>query len=283
MLRKPAVAGKFYSSCSDELKNEINASYSHSIGVRDNKPVVNGKLKGIISPHAGYMFSGPPASWGFKRLSLEESLPERIIFLGPKHTPWGAPVAVSAANAWETPLGQINVDMDFSRELCNFSDIFTLDNDAHRAEHSIEVQLPFLQEIYCGSQFEMVAIAIHFDSFDKIIRIADSLRDFVEKHDAKETLLVVSSDFSHDTPIDEAYKIDAEAIALIKAFKSKEFYETVVFENRSICGLMPISVLLEYFKNSKLTSTLLKYSTSMDIMEHPRGVGYASIVFEDAR
>lgn len=282
MIRQPAVSGRFYKSGKTELLDEIESCFSHELGVNPKEIEVRGRLKGLILPHAGYMFSGPPASWGFERLKKEEPLPSRIILLGPKHTYYGEDYAVSIADYWQTPLGKVKVDKDFSRELCENVEQFKLDEAAHQFEHSLEVQLPFLQKVYGNKEFSIVPIAIAYNSFVSVRSAFEEFRKFLGKKDLDNILIIASSDFSHDMPKEKAYKLDAEVIEIIKSLTAQEFYDLIVSEDRSVCGLMPISALLVALKGRTIKARLLKYSTSMDVMPHERGVGYAAISFEES-
>jgi AmmeMemoRadiSam system protein B len=281
MIRPPAVAHRFYEGSKTKLENQINACFTHELGA-DNKSIsVSGKLKALISPHAGYVFSGPPASCGFARLKLEKELPERIILLGPKHTHYGADFAVSSADYWETPLGRVKVDKEFSKKIAAEADGFALDDAAHQFEHSLEVQLPFLQHVYAEKPFQVVMIAIGYNSYETLEKRIEALKKVVENDSFARTLFLISSDFSHDTPRELAYRLDAEVIDKILAIAPQEFYDMIISEDRSVCGVMPITSLLLLLRGKKIKASLLTYSTSMDIMEHERGVGYASIAFEE--
>lgn len=281
MLREPTVAGRFYQQDPQALREQLESCYSHKLGVQQQTIPVSGKLQAMISPHAGYIFSGPPASFGFARLKKESRLPERVILLGPKHTHYGPNFAISSARIWRTPLGDVEVDVDFCDAVCQAVKDFELDCTAHQYEHSLEVQLPFLQDVYLDQPFRIVPIALGFASFASLeIQIA-ALKSFITPEILADSVIVVSSDFSHDTPKEQAYRLDAEVIEKIKAFDAKGFYDLVVGEERSVCGLMPITALLLLLDKNKYQASLLAYSTSMDIMEHERGVGYASIIFEE--
>jgi hypothetical protein len=282
MIRQPAVSGRFYQKDKNELLSEIESCFNHELGVKDSEIVVRGKLKGLILPHAGYMFSGPPASWAFARLALERPLPARIILLGPKHTYFGEDYAVSKADYWQTPLGKVKVDKEFSEKLCRNIDQFKLDEAAHQFEHSLEVQLPFLQKVYADKDFSIVPIAIAYDSFESVRNAFEAFRKFLGENGGENTLIIASSDFSHDTPKEKAYKLDAEVIEIIKGLTAQEFYDLIVSEDRSVCGLMPISALMVALKGRPVKARLLKYSTSMDVMNHERGVGYAAMAFEES-
>ncbi|MGM0599775.1 MAG: AmmeMemoRadiSam system protein B [Candidatus Rifleibacteriota bacterium] len=282
MIRQPVVSGRFYKNDKIELLDEIESCFNHELGVKEDEIGIRGKLKGLILPHAGFMFSGPPASYGFTRLKLEKPLPSRVIILGPKHTHFGEDYAVSNADYWQTPLGNVRVDKDFCKELCEKINQFKLDEAAHQFEHSIEVQLPFLQKIYGDKDFSIVPIAIAYNSFASVRHAFEEFRKFSGENDADDTLIIASSDFSHDTPREKAYKLDAEVIEIIKGLTAQEFYDLIVSEDRSVCGLMSISALMVALKGKPVKARLLKYSTSMDVMPHERGVGYAAMAFEES-
>ncbi|GAB4275279.1 MAG: MEMO1 family protein [Candidatus Rifleibacteriota bacterium] len=281
MIRQPCVAGRFYQGNKSQLLAQIESCYQNVLGIRDQKLEKTGKLKALVSPHAGYVFSGPPATYGFSRLKLENPLPERIILMGPKHTPYGALMAVDSSRAWLTPLGEIPVDEDFADLLVKNCKGLELDSDAHRYEHSIEVQLPFLQHLYQDAPLRIVPIAFGYTSFANLAYIAKEMKAFLAAQDLSKTLFLVSSDFSHDTAREEAYRLDAEVIDLVLKGDAEEFYHLIIDEDRSVCGVMPLTVLLLLLEGRKVITKLLKYSTSMDVMDHDRGVGYASISFEE--
>jgi AmmeMemoRadiSam system protein B len=281
MQREPIVAGRFYEGNRDSLLKQIEACFAHPLGVGGKTMPSSGKLKALILPHAGYMFSGPPASFGFARLKNEMPLPARIILLGPKHTHYGPAFSVSSSESWKTPLGSVAVDNVLCQEICQKVKGFNLDSSAHQFEHSLEVQLPFLQYVYGARPFSIVPIAVGCVEFSDLQEKFNGLQEFLATKDLSETIFLVSSDFSHDTPRELAYRLDAEVIDLITSFKAREFYETIIEENRSVCGVMPITALLLLLGETSFKAVKLAYSTSMDVMEHDRGVGYAAITFEE--
>ncbi len=283
MYREPLVAGRFYESNREGLKQQIEQCFQHPLGIGNKDLQANGRLIAMISPHAGYMFSGPPASHGFARLKLEQPLPERVVLLGPKHTQFGAGFSISNAESWQTPLGLVKVDQDFARNLADAVPDLRLDDAAHRFEHSIEVQLPFLQHIYQEKPLKIVPVALGYTSFGILKNLVEKTKEFFDEvDDLEKNLIIVSSDFSHDTPREEAYRLDSEVIDRILALDAKGFFDLVDLENRSVCGLMPIAALLLLIEDLSVKAVRLAYSTSMDIMRHERGVGYASIIFEEA-
>jgi len=282
MIRKPAVAGRFYQEDSTRLKQQIHSCFTHHLGCGEDLVSYDDCLKAVIAPHAGYMFSGPVASHGFARIAGEKTSFDTIIMLGPKHTRFGAGFAVSGCDQWNTPLGNVGIDQEITSLLTDSSSIFQISDEAHTFEHSLEVLLPFLQ--YSLTRLpQIVPVAIGFSDFSDLSRAGFELRNLMDGIKHKKILILVSSDFSHDTPKEIAYSLDSEVIDLILNFKAEEFYNKILDEDRSVCGVMPITVMLETVKMTNISARLLKYATSMDISEHDRGVGYASIIFEATR
>lgn len=279
MIRKPAVSGRFYPSNKSELLSVIKESFQSPLGPQKAKITGNGRLAGLIVPHAGYIFSGPVASWAYSRLKSEKQLPKNIVILGPKHTSLGERFSISSFTEWNTPLGNVKVNQDLVQTFLNNCPELGHDFEAHLCEHSIEVQLPFLQQLYADKEFSIIPIAIGFASFHEIQNIARGLKKVI-KMLADDVLILISSDFSHNSTREDAYRLDSEAIEYITSLDSEGFYRLVVSENRSICGVMPISTALEIFDKEQVSATKLTYATSMDVMEHEKGVGYASIIFE---
>lgn len=280
MKREPTVAGRFYQSHPDQLRKQIRECFDHSLGVQQSAVAVSGRLFGLIAPHAGYMFSGPVASHAFARLRQEDPLPQTIVLLGPKHTQHGARFSVSAAGSWQTPLGELVVDQALCHRLIDNVNGCEADNDAHLYEHSLEVQLPFLQYSLIKMP-KIVPIAFAYATFAEIEAVAAGIGKVLADEPPGSVCIICSSDFSHDTPRQEAYRLDAEVIEKITSLDARGFYDLIVEDNRSVCGLMPISALLVMLRQRKVKASLLKYATSMDVMEHERGVGYASIIFEE--
>lgn len=282
MIREPAVAGRFYEAEASLLKAQIDGCFRHKLGAASTPAPVQGRLAGFIAPHAGYMFSGPVASHAFERLARENPLPQTIIILGPKHTYYGAEFSISAASAWKTPLGTLEVDAALRDRLLSAVKTLKSDNDAHSMEHSIEVQLPFIQHFMPGRP-RILPIALHYAPLRVIEQLASEIAAVLAAEKNKSFMFIASSDFSHDTPREEAYRLDREVIDRILAIDAEGFYRLIVEEDRSVCGLMPITALLTILgqKRQNIHASLLKYATSMDIMRHDRGVGYGSIIFEE--
>ncbi len=280
MIREPVVAGRFYEADAAVLKKQLDACLNHKLGAAGATVISDGRLAGFIAPHAGFIFSGPVATHAYARMASEKTVPDTIIILGPKHTHYGADFSISAASAWKTPLGTLEVDHELRDRLLADESLFEADNDAHALEHSIEVQLPFIQH-FSRVAPRILPIALHYTSFAKIGRIAGSISRVIAAAKDRHIMLIASSDFSHETPRDEAYRIDREVIDRILALDAQGVYNMIIDEERSVCGVIPISVLLQILSGIPVHASLLKYATSMDIMRHERGVGYAAVIFEE--
>ncbi|HNV70504.1 MAG TPA: AmmeMemoRadiSam system protein B, partial [Candidatus Ozemobacteraceae bacterium] len=203
MIRKPVVAGRFYPDDIDELIGVMENCAQSPLGVRAQVVPSHGRLLGLIMPHAGYIFSGPVVTWGLKRLSAEQPHPTRLLLLGPKHTPYGAVAAVSGAQAWKTPLGEVAVD-DELRSALRESGEFEVDDGAHAYEHSLEVQLPFLQKQYGKTPFTITPVAMSFTDYEDCRRWGTALAGVLTQPRFSSVCTIISSDFSHETPRDLA-------------------------------------------------------------------------------
>jgi len=280
MNREPVVSGRFYPESPTELHQLITSCFSSPLGVGKKAIPVAGKLRGLVLPHAGYIFSGPIVTWGMARLQQEKPVPRRFLLLGPKHTPYGVKAAVSGVRGWRTPLGVVPVDEPL-RESLIASGLFRSDNAAHAQEHSIEVMLPFLQEAFGTQVFSILPLALGYADFATVQGWGEALSLILADEQFADVCVIISSDFSHDTTRTEAYHIDGQALDVIESGDAEKFYRLVVDEERSICGVMPLSTWLCATAGRPMKISRLAYSTSMDVMEHPRGVGYAAIAFEE--
>ncbi|MBW3013261.1 AmmeMemoRadiSam system protein B [Candidatus Woesearchaeota archaeon] len=266
MIRKPVVAGMFYERDFKKLNAQIDACFK---GVIEQ----NEKVKAIISPHAGYMFSGKAAAHSFSNLPIVDT----YVIVGLSHQ--GFPNCVSYAD-FETPFGVLKNDQYFSQEL-------NMKNDelAHQNEHSIEVQLPFLQHIHPEAKIVPILVSSHEGVAAEIARVCKELK--------RKIILIASSDFTHYGPSYDyvpfkefvkknLYKLDNKAIEFILDLDKKGFRGCIEKTGATICGKEPISVLLDYAKLIGIKKArLLDYYTSGDIVgDYSNAVGYASIVFE---
>ncbi|MFP4005907.1 MAG: AmmeMemoRadiSam system protein B [Candidatus Hadarchaeia archaeon] len=275
--RKAAAAGRFYAGNETSLRNQIEECFKSRHGPGSIPQVSDGprKILGLISPHAGYPYSGPIAAHGFFNLA-KDGIRERIVILGPNHSGLGRDVAIDNSNLWRTPLGTVKIDKDFARELAERSDVVEFDSNAHHSEHSLEVQLPFLQYLFDG-EFKIVPICIGRQTMDVSRELGESLGEMADEN----TLVIASSDFTHYEPIDSAKAKDKKAIERIEKMDWKGFLNLVSKENLSICGYSPIAVLMKAVEKMNGEKTkLFKYATSGDTAGSPgQVVGYCSLGF----
>ncbi len=277
-LRKPAVAGSFYAGDSKSLNRQIENCFLHKIGP-GKIPLVNPKRQnniiGLISPHAGYMYSGPVAANGFYKIALDGK-PDTIIILGPNHRGFGEDISIMAEGKWKTPLGKLEIDTDIAENILKNSKTIKNDKKTHQYEHSIEVQLPFIQYIF-GNNIKFVPICMTRQDIDTDIEIAKSICSSVVD---KNILIVASSDFTHYEPQEYAENVDKQAINAILEFNPKKLYDMIYHQNLTMCGPGPITVMLNVCKIlGAKKAELLKYATSGDITGmYDQVVGYASII-----
>ncbi|MCD6472697.1 AmmeMemoRadiSam system protein B [Candidatus Aerophobetes bacterium] len=279
-IREAVVAGSFYEGTEEALKKQIKDCYLHYLGPAE-VPVVSlkkeGKILGLVCPHAGYPYSGPVAAWGFYEI-IKEKTPDVIVIMGPNHYGFGAQVAITEKGGWETPLGISEVDDDLSKEIVNICPFIHFDEKAHQREHSLEVQLPFLQYSYKDS-FKIIPICITKQDYNTSRRIGEALAKVLKD---KNSLIIASSDFTHYQPQEIAERQDKMAIEAILSLNPQKLEETVFKEEISMCGSGPIMAMLT--ASSLLgakKARLLKYATSGEITGDYRAVvGYASLVIE---
>jgi AmmeMemoRadiSam system protein B len=287
--RRPHAAGQFYAGTKPELEQQIIESFTHRFGPGTiPKTVGDGprKIVGIISPHAGYTYSGPVAANGYGRLA-GDGLPEVFIILGPNHYGRGSGVSIQTDGAWETPLGTTLIDAPLAKNIQKASTIIDIDDEAHSAEHSIEVQLPFIQFL-SKNQARFIPVCSWMQDLATSRDIAKSI---VEQVKEKDFVIVASSDFTHhergfaDTnekemlsKIEQGDKSAIEAITKLDDARLNELGET---QKVTMCGYGPISTLIAAAKLlGSVKAEFLAHRTSYEITGDPSYVvGYSSIIF----
>ncbi|RLE78088.1 MAG: hypothetical protein DRJ44_00545 [Thermoprotei archaeon] len=277
MKRRPYVAGMFYESSPDRLRKQIEECFLHRIGPgKLPEKVVEHNIIGLISPHAGYMYSGPVAAHGYYILSKSKK-PSTVIILGPNHSGLGAPIAVMDEGVWEMPLGDVDIDIECAKYIIDKAPIVTSDELAHRYEHSIEVQIPFLQYIY-NSSFKIVPIAMLMQNFEAARILGEAIAKCAQEHDV---VVIASTDFTHYEPVEKARAKDGIAIEHILKLNAKGLYDAVIENDITMCGYGPVMALIEAVKKLGCRDVkLLKYATSGDITgDYSSVVAYASLVF----
>ena len=274
----PAVAGTFYPSKDSDLLRTIHDCYRHELGP-GKLPPATGLLvpRALISPHAGYSFSGPIAAHGFYSVSSLESI-DLAIILGPNHWGIGSGIASVDRGLWRTPLGDVEVDSESVNELVSSTRIVDVDEWAHSKEHSIEVQIPFLQHIF-SNKFKILPLSMYQQDMMTAQEIAKGLLPILNK---KRTLLIASSDLTHYERLNNATQKDLQLVKAIESLDLEKFYDVLESLNVTACGYGPIGVLISIMKQIGISKgRLLKYATSgHTTKDFSSVVGYASIVFE---
>jgi MEMO1 family protein len=273
-LRTPAVAGRFYPGRADELLHDVREYTSPA-----KAWVENGRIAaiGCIAPHAGYIYSGGVAGAVYSRLEI----PARCVILCPNHTGKGRPLAVMANTTWQTPLGEVEADGDLGARLLSRFPALQEDSAAHRGEHAIEVQLPFLQAL--RPELKIVPIAVGTSDFDVLRGLGEALADVIgalEEGRKDRVLIIASSDMNHYESDAVTRVKDQKAIERVLAMDARGLWEVVLNEDISMCGFGPTIVMLTAAKLLGATAaTLVKYATSGEVSgDYESVVGYAGII-----
>jgi len=277
--RGPVVAGSFYPSDRYELTRLIESCFTHELGpgrLPKKGTSQGGGLIALLSPHAGYVYSGPVASHGYLLLS-ERPRPQTVIVIGPNHTGVGMDVSLYPEGKWLTPLGAIDIDGELTYSIIRSSELFTIDESSHANEHSVEVQLPFLQ--YVLESFKLVPICMLDQSKETSLGVGGILAEVMAGKDA---LLVASSDLTHYEPAESARKKDGEVLSAVTALDVSRLYSTIASTDSTACGYGPMAVaIMVAQKLGSKKGLLLKYANSGDIIGDNRAVvGYSAISFE---
>jgi AmmeMemoRadiSam system protein B len=263
-IRRPAVAGRFYPRDPEALSKDIRSYMPRA------EPV---PALGCIVPHAGCIYSGHVAGAVYATLTP----PKRCIILCPNHTGQGRPLAIMSQGAWETPLGLAAIDSELAIALKDRFPLLEEDAEAHRAEHAIEVQLPFLQTL--RTDFTFVPIALGTGRFDILESLGQAVADVVAAQ-LSHVLLIASSDMNHYEN-DAITRIkDHKAIAPLLTLDARGLFDVVMKEDISMCGFGPTVVMLTAVKRLGADhARLIRYATSGDVSgDRERVVGYAGVV-----
>lgn len=270
MIRWPAVAGSFYSNDTDSLTEEVWLRIKNN---SENRPDEKIHAIGIVSPHAGFMYSGNVAGAVYSRIKI----PETVILIGPNHTGLGERVSIMTEGIWRMPQGDVKIDNQLANKILQKSLFVKKDNRAHKKEHSLETQLPFLQ--FYRDEFKIVPICMMRLSLKECEEIGHTIAEAV-KQEGRDVLIVASSDMTHYETHEIASKKDKNAIDQILKLDAKELYNTVHDKNISMCGVNPTAVMLICANEIGAKNALLaKYMTSGEINgDMSRVVGYAGLI-----
>ena len=278
-IRKPYVANAFYAGTKTSLTKQIADCFTHQFGPGQVPKVCQQgprRILGLVCPHAGYMYSGPVAANGYSRLATDGQ-PDVCIILGPNHSGLGSGLSIETEGAWETPVGITRINSDLAKRIQKSSSIIDVDEAAHASEHSIEVQLPFLQYLFKDA-IEFVPICMMMQDLTTSVEVA---RAIVESTKGKNVVIIASSDFTHYEPQADANRKDEEAIDAILRLDDKQLNELGDSNRVTMCGYGPITTLIVAAKIlGNVRADLLAYKTSGDITgDKSAVVGYSSLVF----
>jgi AmmeMemoRadiSam system protein B len=271
-MRRASVAGQFYAGDGPSLRRQIEQCFTGPLGpgrVPKLNPKGDRNIVGGVAPHAGYMYSGMVAAHLYARLA-EDGFPESFVILGPNHTGMGSGIAITSQD-FETPLGVVKIDMELAKQLRK--GLVDDDTQSHRAEHSIEVQLPFLQ--YLSPDVKFVPICMGFQDLEAAMSVGEQIGDAMK---GKDIVVIASTDLSHYVPASVAKKKDTLVMNSIKAMDPKGLYEVVRDEDISMCGYGPVIAALTACAGGK--ASVLKYANSGDVHPMHDVVGYTSCVIE---
>lgn len=271
-IRQPAVAGRFYPGDPHVLRNEVRTYLSAA-----QKPGPKIHALACIAPHAGYMYSGPVAGAVFARVEV----PPLCLILCPNHTGMGRPLSIMSEGAWQTPLGAVPIESKLATNLKNAFPILQEDALAHRSEHAIEVELPFLKVIQPDLSF--VPVALGTNKFDVLELFGNVIADVVAAR-GQPVLIIASSDMNHYESDAVTRVKDESAINAIRELDARALYEVVTQKHVSMCGYGPaIAVMTAAKKLGAQRAELVKYATSGDVSgDHEMVVGYAGIIIPAA-
>ncbi len=266
-IRESIVSGSFYSSDPKALKEQINQYLDHvpDYGI-DN-------IVSIICPHAGYVYSGQVAAYSYKQ--IDPKAYSLVIVIAPSHSEYFDFVSIYDGDAYRTPLGIVEVNKEKSKMLAKSSDSIFLSTAGHGQEHSLEVQIPFLQIVL--GDFDMIPIVIGDQSKNNIKELAEAISGVFKNENI---LIVASTDLSHYHPYGLAVDLDSAVEKYINAFDADGLMDDFAERNLEMCGGGPVaSAMLASKKMGADTTRVLKYQNSGDVSgDKSAVVGYLSAV-----
>lgn len=265
MIRKPAVAGQFYTDEPGRLRREMERMVPSGLHRR--------KVKGIVAPHAGYVYSGHVAGAVYGAVEI----PGTVVILGPNHHGFGAAAALSPDREWLTPLGSVPRDETLSSLVRKHVPFVEADSSAHRFEHSLEVQVPFLQ--YCRPDVRIVPICLGFGDYERCRLLGEGLARAIGEF-GEDVLIVASSDMTHYESAESAHAKDQLAMAEVLALNPGGLLRICRERNITMCGVIPTAVMLVAARELGATrGEVIGYATSGDVTgDNRQVVAYAAIV-----
>jgi len=265
MLRNPVVAGQFYPGSPDQLRSMIEEMV--------DEQAVREEVIGLVSPHAGYIYSGPVAGATISRIQFKDT----FIIMGPNHTGGGRPLSIMTEGVWKTPLGEVEIDSELGKQILAASKYLQEDHVAHQHEHSIEVQLPFLQ--YFKPDIKLVPIVLAHAQGDVYKEIGREIAGAIKELN-REVVIIASSDMTHYESQESAGRKDRQAIEAILDLNEDELLRRVQELDISMCGYAPTVSLISAAKELGASGAeLVRYQTSGDTSgDYSSVVGYAGVI-----
>ena len=278
-VRYPSQAGTFYAGSEEALRNQIERCFKHRFGPGEVPKVSEDgprRIVGLVCPHAGYVYSGPVAANSYYQVAVDGRV-DVFVVMGPNHYGVGSGLATVKGGIWRTPLGDVQVDSDLAEEIVRESGIIDIDEEAHAYEHSIEVQLPFLQYLY-GSSFKFVPICFLMQDLESSREVGRALAKVLAGRNA---VIIASTDLTHYEPQSTAERKDRALIEAMLKMDENALYSVLEAHRVSACGYGPVAALLVAAKGlGAEEAELLSYKTSGDVTgDRSSVVGYASLVF----
>jgi AmmeMemoRadiSam system protein B len=267
MIRSPAVAGRFYPSDPARLNQELDSFLvpgTHESRIR---------AQACLVPHAGYKYSGHVAGAVYNRMEI----PDRVILVGPRHFPRGASLAILSDGGWETPLGSVSIDHSLAEKIMRACPLLREDSIAHESEHSLEVQLPFLQRL--APSFTFVPIVIGSAQYADLEALGIAIADVISS-EPEPILLIASSDMNHYESEDVTRVKDRKAMDRVLALDPRGLFDTVRNEEISMCGYgAAVAMLTAVRRMGAAHAELVRYATSGEITgDFQEVVGYAGLI-----
>ncbi|HOE18040.1 MAG TPA: AmmeMemoRadiSam system protein B [Syntrophorhabdaceae bacterium] len=270
-VREPAVSGMFYPDDPETLRKDIE-KYLNNADI----PPVSGEIVGIIAPHAGYMYSGQVAAYGFKAITNKKA--DTVIVLAPSHRIHFEGIAVMEKGSYKTPLGLVRIDEESVADLVRSSAAIKPFAEAHKGEHSLEVQLPFLQSTL--KDFAIVPMIMGTQTIDLCVALSDCIEDLI-RNGRRQFLVVGSTDLSHYHPYTTAVKLDSVIVSHLEDFDVPGMVKDLNADKGEACGAGPmLTTMMVSDKLGARHSRVMKYANSGDVSgDRSAVVGYVSAVF----
>jgi len=267
MIREPIVAGQFYPRSPSSLEAQISTFI--------DKKAAKEEVIGVVSPHAGYMYSGAVAGAVMSKIKFKDT----FVIMGPNHTGYGKPFSIMTEGSWITPLGEVKINSQLGKKILAESRDLEEDQVAHLYEHSVEVQIPFLQ--YLKKDFKIVPIVLSHAPRSVYKEIGKAIAKAI-KELKTETVIIASSDMTHYEPRESAKKKDTQAINAILELNEDELLNRIEKLNISMCGYAPAATLISAARElGAKQAELVMYQTSGDVTgDYSAVVGYAGIILK---